>query len=137
MTELRSRKNRSVTALALIALAFSTLVAIPAVAADGQRSGAFQGRSNHVTTGGVTVTTKGGKTVLTLHSNFSLDGAPDPWIGFGKNGRFVKSTRFTKLRSNTGQQAYAVPSQIKAAGFTHVFIWCHRFSVPLGVARLR
>lgn len=107
------------------------------IAADSQRSGVFSGRSNHVTSGGVTLTKTGNSITLTLHGDFSLDGAPDPWIGFGANGRYIRSTQFTKLRRLKGKQVYRVPARIDISSVSEVYIWCHRFSSPLGVARLR
>ena len=122
------------------ALAVAVLVSMSvdaARAADGSRSGTFQGRSNHVTTGTVTVTRTGGRATLTLASNFSLDGAPDPWIGFGKSGRYLKATQFSKLRRLRGRQTYRLPASIDLDAVNEVYMWCSRFAVPLGVARIR
>jgi hypothetical protein len=108
-----------------------------AQAGEGQRSGTFSGASGHSTSGSVTVTETAGAATLQLSSNFSLDGAPDPWIGFGKDGRFVAATRFVALGSHTGAQTYTVPSSVDLDAVNEVYIWCHKFSVPLGVARIR
>lgn len=125
--------------LSSLFVAVALIVALTgyAVAADNQRSGVFSGRSNHVTSGGVTLTKTGNSVTLTLHGDFSLDGAPDPWIGFGTNGRYIKSTQFTRLKRLTGKQVYRVPASIDISSVGEVYIWCHRFSSPLGVARLR
>ena len=101
-------------------------------------SGSFRGASNHVTTGEVTVTRNAdGSATITLASNFSLDGAPDPWVGLGKDGKFVPATNAGKLRSNTGAQSYTVPAGIDVDDFNEVYIYCVKFNVPLGVAKLR
>ena len=120
-----------------VAIALTAVLAVCATAADSQRSGIFSGRSNHVTSGGVTLAKTGNSVTLTLHGDFRLDGAPDPWIGFGANGRYIKSTRFTKLRRLSGKQVYRVPASIDISSVGEVYIWCHRFSSPLGVAKLR
>ena len=123
--------------LAALAMVLGAFAADTSFAADGKWSGKFRGASNHVTSGSVTVSKKGGKITLQLGSNFSLDGAPDPWIGFGKNGKYKKATQFTKLRSKTGRQTYSVPASVDLGSVNEVYIWCHKFSVPLGVARIR
>ena len=117
----------------------SAMLALVSVAQsdDGQRSGTFSGASGHSTSGSVTVTESAGTTTLQLGSDFSLDGAPDPWIGFGKDGRFVGATRFVELGSHDGAQTYMVPSSVDLDAVNEVYIWCHKFSVPLGVARLQ
>jgi hypothetical protein len=119
--------------------AFSMLVFASAAgyAADGQWSGTFSGASGHATSGSVTVTQSGNTITLQLGSNFDFDGAPDPYVGFGKDGSFVASTRFSVLTANSGAQSYSVPSSIDLSQVNEVYIWCHQYSVPLGVARLR
>ena len=82
----------------------------------------------------VVKTAKG--TLLVLEPDFKFDGAPDPKLGFGKNG-YVKSTQFSKLKSNRGKQTYEIPSTIDPADYTEVWVWCERYSVPLGVATLK
>ncbi len=108
-----------------------------AQAASKLGSGSFKGASGHVTKGTVTVqkTAKGYK--VRLAKNFFLDGAPDPWLGFGKNGKFVGKTRFSVLRKNKGSQSYVIPASIKAEKYNQVFVWCKKFGVPLGVATFK
>jgi len=100
-------------------------------------AGVFKGLSNHVTTGGVSIINTGNGHIVVLENNFSLDGAPAPTLGFGKNGKFDTTTEFTKLSSITGAQVYQIPASINPADFTEFYIWCADFSVPLGVATLK
>lgn len=104
--------------------------------ADHAVRGSFQGASNHVTTGGVTVEKTANGYVLVLEDDFSFDGAPDPQIGFGKDG-YDGNTRFSKLKSNSGKQSYKVPAGIDVSQYNEVWVWCEKFSVPLGVAKLQ
>lgn len=114
-------------------------LAISGVANAAQKigSGTLRGRSGHTTKGGVTITKTSSGYRVDLARNFFLDGAPDPWLGFGKNGRFSRKTQFTKLRKNTGAQSYAVPASIKVENFNEFYVWCRKFSSPLGVAKIR
>lgn len=100
-------------------------------------TGTFIGASNHVTEGMVTVTKNAdGTATVTLHSDFWFDGAPDPRVGFGSNGKYKKGTDISLLQSNAGEQTYTVPAGINVDDFNEVYIWCKRFAVPLGVAML-
>ncbi|MEM9792879.1 MAG: DM13 domain-containing protein, partial [Pseudomonadota bacterium] len=37
---------------------------------------------------------------------------------------------------NTGRSQYEIPSSIDVSAYNEVWIWCERFNVPLGVAKL-
>ncbi|MEM9332906.1 MAG: DM13 domain-containing protein [Pseudomonadota bacterium] len=112
------------------AFAGATLT-VPAFA--GSKSGSFTGDSNHVTKGKVTV--KDGKIVL--EDSFWFDGAPDPRVALGKGGKFKSGTDFAVLKKNAGKQTYAIPANLKGSDFDTVVIWCRKFSVPLGHAKLK
>ncbi|MEM9762380.1 MAG: DM13 domain-containing protein [Pseudomonadota bacterium] len=125
--------RRLTTTAIATAFAAPMLLSIPAFAGD---AGTFTGASNHITTGGVSIVeTSAGKVVL-LAADFSLDGAPDPRVGLGKDGEYDEATDMGELRSITGLQAYAVPDGVDVSGYNEVYIWCRKFSVPLGVATL-
>ena len=97
--------------------------------------GSFVGASDHITTGGVQIikTADGGALVI-LDSDFSLDGAPDPRVGFGKDGTYDGDTDLGKLEQISGLQVYRVPASVNVDDFNEVYIWCLKFGVPLGVA---
>ncbi len=122
----------------LFALLLGAAVVFGNVSASfADTSGTFTGASNHITTGKVTMTKNAdGTHTVTLGSNFSLDGAPDPWVGFGKNGKFVPATNLGKLKNLRGGQSYVVPANIDPDDFNEVYIYCVKFNVPLGVAKL-
>ena len=115
----------------------STAPALAEKASSVGLSGTFEGRSDHITTGGVSIVKLNTGYVVILESDFSLDGAPAPTIGFGKDGAFDKKAEFSKLTSKDGLQVYAVPADINPADFNEFYIWCAQFSVPLGVAALK
>lgn len=105
--------------------------------AGGAGSGTFKGLSNHITTGGVKVVQTDAGWEIHLKDDFTFDGAPDPRVGFGKDGKFVDPTDFEPLRKNAGGQVYKVPAEIDPTNFDEVYIWCRKFSVPLGVASIK
>lgn len=103
-------------------------------ASDVAKSGQFEGRSDHQTIGGVSIVITDGQTLLVLEEEFALDGAPDPKIGFGKDG-FDSDTIFSKLEKKEGAQVYVIPNSIEVDNYNEVYIWCEKFNIPLGVAR--
>ena len=120
-------------------VALSTAAIIPAAVSAGETiaTGTFTGENDHITTGGVSVvTTANGGAVVILDTDFSLDGAPAPSVGFGKDGEYVVASDLGTLEENTGLQVYVVPEGVDVADFNEVYIWCDDFSVSLGVASL-
>lgn len=125
--------NKILASLTVAAFAF----AAPAFADTVAAQGTFIGASDHITTGGVSIVkTDNGGTIVILDTNFSLDGAPDPSVGFGKDGQFVPASDIGKLTKINGLQVYVVPASINVDDFNEVYIWCEKFAVPLGVADL-
>lgn len=113
------------------------LSALATFGAMADTSSTFTGASDHITTGGVTIVKNAdGTATVTLDENFSLDGAPDPRVAFGKDGAYVPSGDLGPLQKLNGTQTYIVPAHINVDDFNEVYIWCLKFSVPLGVAAL-
>lgn len=98
--------------------------------------GKFKGQSGHKTSGNITIKKTSRGHIVTLARNFSFDGAPDPRFGFGNNGRYKKSTTFSRLKSNNGRQSYLIPKSINIAKFNEFYLWCKKFGVPLGKVKL-
>jgi hypothetical protein len=116
-----------------------TIFGIATAGADEiAKRGVFKGASNHATSGGVSVVKAANtQSVVILGPDFSLDGAPDPYVGFGKNGRYDKRASLGKLGKNNGKQVFKVPSSVNISDYNEVYIWCRKFGVPLGVATLK
>ena len=122
-----------------ITLAVLGVVLTVPIAASAQEqvlvSGVFSGKSGHAASGGVRVVKTGSGIAVVLDPDFKFDGAPDPKLGFGKNG-YVKAAQFSALKSNSGKQTYEIPAAIDPADYNEVWVWCEKFAVPLGVAKL-
>ncbi len=125
---------------AMLAFAFGAAALAAPVPASAQdqvlASGKFRGQSGHATSGGVSVVKTANGTLVVLAPDFKFDGAPDPKLGFGKNG-YVKSTQFSKLKSNSGEQTYEIPASIDPADYNELWVWCEKYAVSLGVAILK
>ncbi len=116
-----------------LTLSATGLALLPAsqLLAQSTRRGTFQGASRHITTGTVAVT--GGQ--VDILSDFTFDGAPDPKVALGANG-YDSRTLMGRLRRNSGASSYLIPDGVDPMQYNEVWIWCERFNVPLGVARI-
>lgn len=117
--------------LSFAAVGLATLPATKLLAGGHGRTGTFVGASNHVTTG--TAEIAGNQ--VNLLADFTFDGAPDPKVALGKDG-YDSSTLMGLLTSNEGASSYAIPAGIDPSEYNEVWIWCEKFNVPLGVAKL-
>jgi len=123
----------------ILAIALAGFISFGAIAAESGSvaSGTFVGASNHITTGGVDIIKNDdGSYTVVLAADFSLDGAPDPRVGFGKSGEYDPATGMGLLKSLTGQQTFTVPAGVDPADYNEIYIWCLKFNVPLGVATI-
>lgn len=108
------------------------------MAADMTLTGTFVGENNHITTGQATVVKTDDGWKVVLGDDFNLDGAPDPKIALGNDGVFDPATLHSdNLSSNTGAQEYSLPASIDGSKYNEVYIWCEKFSVSLGVAKIK
>ncbi len=99
-------------------------------------SGTFTGASGHKTSGSVRVIkTENGMSVV-LGANFFFDGAPDPKVGFGKSSKYDINSQLAHLKSDSGEQSYPIPASLDVTNYNQIYIWCEKYSVPLGVADL-
>lgn len=114
-----------------VTLGATAATALPAFAGGHGRLGTFTGASNHVTTGTAELL----KDSVQLLNDFTFDGAPDPKVALGKNG-YDPKTLMGPLKKNRGASSYQLPAGINPDDYNEVWIWCERFNVPLGVAKL-
>ncbi|MEM7056791.1 MAG: DM13 domain-containing protein [Pseudomonadota bacterium] len=117
------------------ASAAPAIAASEAANANRTAKGTFVGKSDHITTGGASIARIGKQWVVILEDDFSFDGAPDPHVALGQNG-YDKNASLAILASNSGKQVYAIPEGLDVANFNEIWIWCDKFTVPLGVAKL-
>jgi len=82
--------HRRSFATAMLVLAFGAAALAAPLTASAQdqvlAGGKFQDQSAHAASGGVSVVKTAKGTLVVLEPDFKFDGAPDPKLGFGKNG---------------------------------------------------
>jgi hypothetical protein len=133
MTFSKLIKSVAAMILALSMLSFSNFT----LADETIASGKFKGASGHATSGSVSIVKTSSGLQVVLGDDFKFDGAPDAKVGFGKNGKYDGKSQLDILRSNNGQQTYAVPTSLNIEGYDEVYIWCKQYNVSLGVAKIK
>ncbi|NKB50659.1 MAG: hypothetical protein GKR97_00275 [Rhizobiaceae bacterium] len=108
-----------------------TMFAAFQTSAMANGAGSFSGHKNYKVSGGVTVTQSGGKTTVLLSDNFKSSSGPDLYIyvGTGKPTKII-----AKLKSFNGAQSYTFSGTSKV---TSVHVYCKRYSVGFGTAKLK
>jgi len=121
----------------MIAAVICAMSPLTATAEEVLGKGNFTGKSGHRTSGSVSIVKTESGVEVRLGSNFKLDGAPDPWLGFGNSGKYDSAGEIAILKSNTGPAVYKIAGNIDASKYNEFYVWCRKFAVPLGVAKLK
>ncbi len=129
--------NRRSLIVPVFVAAICAMSPLTAAAEEVLGQGSFTGKSGHRTSGSVSIVKTDTGIEVRLGSNFKLDGAPDPWLGFGNSGKYDSKGEVAILKSNTGTQVYKIAGNIDASKYNEFYVWCRKFAVPLGVAKLK
>ena len=100
--------------------------------------GIFAGAHDHKVGGGFSVVEKDGKQVLMLGEDFSLDGAPDPYVVLSADdmGSGAGTLNLGRLKTKKGPVAFLLPAGTDLAKYSRVLVWCKKYNVTLGQAEL-
>jgi hypothetical protein len=100
--------------------------------------GTFAGAEGHRAKGSYEIAAAGGKTQLTLGSDFSVEKGPDVYVVLSPGPKVpAKGALFLgKLTRFDGAQSFDVPAGTDLGGYTHVVLWCRKYSVAMGTASL-
>ncbi|MEO0500197.1 MAG: DM13 domain-containing protein [Pseudomonadota bacterium] len=103
---------------------------------EGGATGTFTGVNSHEVAGTITIEQRADGWYAVLGDDFSLDDAPDAYLGFGSGGAYADGTNFEFLEKEdyTGAQEYKLPDDLDPTKFDQFVIWCKEFSVLLGTA---
>ena len=91
--------------------------------------------NGHIATVRAEIAKKDGGFAVNFLDDFTFDGAPDPKIALGNNS-FDKSTIMGTPKSLIGASSYEVSRGINPDDYNEVWVWCERFNVGLGVAKV-
>lgn len=74
---------------------------------------------------------------LRFEDGFQVNNGPDLYVGFGKNGQYVKGSEISKLKGNVGSQNYEISANVDLSQYDSVWVWCKAFSTPFVKADLK
>jgi hypothetical protein len=97
------------------------------------------GAEGHRATGAVQLVTANGKRQLHLSRDFSLEKGPDVYVTLTNGpkpmeGSSVVVARLTKF---SGEQSFELPSNLDLSRYSHLVLWCKKYSVAMGIAKLK
>lgn len=119
------------------AMAHDAMAHDDAAAMGKSPHGTFTGLSNHRSSGGFEIVTTNGEHELRLSPDFSLDQAPDVYVVLSASTAVdSKSLYLGRLRKLSGPSTFSIPSGTDLGSFSHVVLWCKKFSVALADASL-
>ncbi|MEP2943959.1 MAG: DM13 domain-containing protein [Hyphomicrobiales bacterium] len=133
-----SISRRQFATLALSAAAVAAMGTSTA-SAGSARKGTFTGHKGYTAKGTVKIKKDGGKTSVVLGDDFLFKGTPpDIKIGFGNGGKYAKGTKIhNKLTHKKGAATFPVPAGIDTDKYNEVYIYCEKFTVILGTAKIK
>lgn len=99
------------------------------------RAGTFMGATGHTVSGTSALYLSEGNNVLYL-SPFSSQNGPDLKVYLSKDQNASSYVNLGKLKSTTGMQSYAIPSNVNIEEYPYALVWCQQFSVLFGKAQM-
>lgn len=99
--------------------------------------GTFAGSGGHSAGGSYAFVTEGGKTLLKLGPDFSVEKAPDVEVVLSAGPSVSKGAVFLgRLSKSSGPQMFELPGGTDLEAFSHILLWSGKDKAPLGVASL-
>jgi hypothetical protein len=99
--------------------------------------GTFAGSEGHRAGGSFALAAEGGKTVLRLGSDFSVEEAPDLYVVLSAGPKASEGAVFLdKLTKFSGAQVFDVPAGTNLEDFSYILLWSRKDKVALGAASL-
>jgi|GEM_PF-2548947 len=123
-------------AMALGGCAGSTTATLPNEGVRTIASGTFEQSGSALVAGEARVAESFGDIYLEFGEGFNAGTEERVRVGFGRDGVFDPSTRFTTVKNASGQQVYFVPESINPYEYNEVYLWGNTSRDILGFATL-
>jgi hypothetical protein len=96
------------------------------------------GAEGHRAMGAVHLVTANGKRQLHFTRDFSLEKGPDVYVTLTNGPKPVEgsSVVVARLTKFSGEQSFELPSNIDLSRYSHLVLWCKKYSVAMGIAKL-
>lgn len=96
-----------------------------------------KGAENHRASGTVHITAGGQKGQLHFTPDFSVEKGPDVYITLANGPRpMAGSVVVARLTKFSGEQTFDLPANTDVSRFSHLVLWCRKYSVAMAVAQL-
>ncbi len=131
------------------ASAILLLVSVPLAPLLSQERGAMRnnqplaegklvGAENHQASGTVHIVNAGEKRQLHFTPDFSLEKGPDVYITFTDGPKPVEGASLVvaRLKRFSGEQSFDLPAGTDLGRYSHLVLWCKKYSVAMAVAPL-
>lgn len=99
-------------------------------------SGTFDRTGTTFVSGEARVAESFGDMFLELGDGFNAATEERMRLGFGRDGQFDRSTRFTTVKNASGKQVYFVPESINPYEYNEVYVWGNKSRDVIAVAEL-
>ena len=98
----------------------------------------FEGSGSYDVAGTLSVNELDGQLTLRFADDFSSSSGPDLYVWLVKDeGDLSSALELGELKGNSGTQSYELPVGTDVEDYSHVYIWCKRFSALFGRAALK
>lgn len=99
--------------------------------------GRFRGLAGHQAAGTATLRVADEVARVELGSDFTSTRVPDPYVYVGTDPDANRGVRLrvSRLQSNTGAQSYSFRVAL-GVSYRYVLIWCDKYNVGVGAARV-
>lgn len=114
----------------------STTATLPNEGVRTIASGTFERTGSAFVAGEARVAESFGDLYLEFGEGFNAATEERMRVGFGRDGVFDPSTRFTTVKSTSGRQTYFVPESINPYEYNEVYLWGNTSRDILGFATL-
>ncbi len=129
---------------ALVSAAMATPAAAQAAGADAMQKdamatskGTLQGAEGHQAGGGFEIHGAGKDRHVRLGPDFKVERGPDVYVVLARGAKVVDGDLYLgKLKRFSGASDYAIPANADLAAYTHLVLWCKKYSVAMGTAPL-
>ncbi|MGI9041109.1 MAG: DM13 domain-containing protein [Gemmatimonadales bacterium] len=94
---------------------------------------------DHKASGTVHILNAEGKRQVHFTSDFSIEKGPDVYVLLTNGPKPVhgRSVTVAKLSRFAGEQSFEIPANTDLANYSHIVLWCRKYSVSMGQAELQ
>jgi pentapeptide MXKDX repeat protein len=102
-----------------------------------ESKGELRGADGHAAAGSFEMTGTGKERRLRFGSDFKVERGPDVYVVLTRGPKVtVGDLNLGKLKRFSGTSDYLVPAEADLGSYTHLLVWCRKYSVAMALAPL-